>query len=389
MNENPFKLGLLDLPESPDLGIRNLSGVFRHTTNSYKFYWFLAILEAVKNDYQQISFDLLTAEMLAQIWFPVHYFKLDFGQTDQLSALARELQYSTDLAINAEREEVRDAALALCLKNKRFKKSFSDKQRYVPTRFLMPWFQSDLKGLNDYLRDRLIISLANESFKTSETSLYKFIQTEHLKGIEISDPWMNYLKKNFRIVRAFVLWHLLTWMQARNPHVPNLPEKLFPPQSRDLKIARKYWDLALTQKYEWHCPYSDQRIIVKNYSLDHFLPWSFVCHDQIWNLIPIPKSVNSSKSDALPDLNTYLPAFVGLQYQALKINLNQKTTSKAIEDYTDLFHCSVDTLKTLTFFDFEAKLKETIQPLEQIAANMGFQRHWIYLNHDLNTKFDK
>ena len=72
MKESQFRLGLLDLPESPDLGVRHLSGIFRHTTNSYKYYWFLAILEAVKNGFDRISLDLLTAEMIAQVWYPVH-----------------------------------------------------------------------------------------------------------------------------------------------------------------------------------------------------------------------------------------------------------------------------------------------------------------------------
>jgi hypothetical protein len=38
----------------------------------------------------------------------------------------------------------------------------------------------------------------------------------------------------------------------------------------------------------------------KDISLDHYVPWSFVVHDQLWNLIPTTKSVNSKKSDLLP-----------------------------------------------------------------------------------------
>lgn len=50
-----FAKDLLNLPESPDLGIRHLAGVFRHTTNAYKYYWLLALLEAVKNGMDTVS----------------------------------------------------------------------------------------------------------------------------------------------------------------------------------------------------------------------------------------------------------------------------------------------------------------------------------------------
>ncbi|MFO7585650.1 MAG: HNH endonuclease domain-containing protein [Anaerolineales bacterium] len=41
------------------------------------------------------------------------------------------------------------------------------------------------------------------------------------------------------------------------------------------------------------------------YSLDHFLPWRYVAHDLLWNILPASKSVNSSKSDSLPHLPRY------------------------------------------------------------------------------------
>lgn len=34
--------------------------------------------------------------------------------------------------------------------------------------------------------------------------------------------------------------------------------------------------------------------------LDHVLPWSFVAHHQLWNLVPCEPALNSRKSDSLP-----------------------------------------------------------------------------------------
>ena len=59
-----------------------------------------------------------------------------------------------------------------------------------------------------------------------------------------------------------------------------------------------------------------------SYSLDHFLPWKFVLHDQLWNPIPVSRSANSSKSDSLPSLR-YLEPFVETQCLGLAVARGQ------------------------------------------------------------------
>lgn len=382
MTDNPFQLGLLDLPESSDLGIRYLSGVFRHTTNSYKFYWFLAILEAVKNNLEEVSLDLLTAEMVAQVWYPVHYFRLNFGKLDRLGQLAVQLKEKGHLSIQAKREEIRDAALRLKLQDTAFKQDFVNLQRYVPTRFLSPWFSTELKGIEKDPRTQAIKTQAEHHFGSQQAPLYQFIERPHFKGIEFHADWLNYLFTNFRIVRGFVLWHLLDYLQQRNPTVPNLPEKLFPPQARDMGTARKYWQWVLKHSASdsLRCPYSHAALPEKAFSLDHFIPWSFVCHDQLWNLIPVTSSVNSAKSDALPSLTAYLNPFVRLQFDALQAFLNTAPAKQWnwVEDYNQLLRSDTDTLRNMELASFESALSDTLIPLEQIAANMGFRRNWVF-----------
>uniref|UniRef100_UPI0040483A9D HNH endonuclease domain-containing protein n=1 Tax=Mariniflexile sp. TaxID=1979402 RepID=UPI0040483A9D len=48
------------------------------------------------------------------------------------------------------------------------------------------------------------------------------------------------------------------------------------------------------------CIYTGEKLIKGNYAVEHFIPYSFVSHDLIWNLIPADKSFNSSKSNRLP-----------------------------------------------------------------------------------------
>ncbi len=75
-------------------------------------------------------------------------------------------------------------------------------------------------------------------------------------------------------------------MQKRNPNTPEIARKLFMPSKRDsLKSQTNYWSQVLTHQ-QLRCIYSGQPLTPQRFSLDHYLPWSFVAHDQLWNLIP-------------------------------------------------------------------------------------------------------
>lgn len=57
---------MITLPYSPKLNISALAAVFDETTNAYKYYWFLAILDLIREGWEDvIPFNRLVAYMLA------------------------------------------------------------------------------------------------------------------------------------------------------------------------------------------------------------------------------------------------------------------------------------------------------------------------------------
>lgn len=65
------------LPESNTINVAALSAVFTDTTNSCKFYWFLAILDSLREDGNpRMAMRALSLRMLASVWYPLDYFKL-------------------------------------------------------------------------------------------------------------------------------------------------------------------------------------------------------------------------------------------------------------------------------------------------------------------------
>ena len=163
----------------------------------------------------------------------------------------------------------------------------------------------------------------------------------------------------------------------RNPNVPNIPNKLIKKEERSsLLEQRKFWNTAINNGLEVRCIYTDKLLAVREYELDHFIPWSFVSHDLLWNLMPTDASINSSKSNKLPDLELYLPKLAEVHQAALRINLKIGRQNKLMEDYLSLGRTPQD----IALMDREHLLDcffQTFTPMTQIAHNMGFES-WRY-----------
>ena len=117
-------------------------------------------------------------------------------------------------------------------------------------------------------------------------------------------------------------------------------------------------------------------------SIDHFVPWSYVASDELWNLIPTKKSINSSKSNSLPDWDTYFSRLAHAEYDAYLFTGSDERATALFE------RCAKENLnneevrhrlylKGQTEPHFTNQLEELLLPIYESARNMGF-RKWIY-----------
>ena len=186
--------------------------------------------------------------------------------------------------------------------------------------------------------------------------------------IKVNPEWKDYLSANAKVLRDFCYWNLSLFLQAKNPNVPDIPNKLIKPAERnDLTKQRiKFWNLVVNELGSVRCIYTNKELKIGGYELDHFIPYNFVSHDLIWNLVPIYPSYNSIKSDKLPSIDKHFEKFFDLQKKALRIIKAETPNNKFLEDYLTIFP---DLEKNFT----KDRFKETIQPLITIAANNGFE----------------
>jgi hypothetical protein len=367
------------LPHSSKLSVEHLAASFNNVTNSYKFYWFLAILEHIReNQSPIISLDALLARMVADVWYPTNYFRLSFGKQDRLGQIAVRVGGQAGLPMDAGKCEVIQVVTDYLAEGTSLARDITSLGQYVPFRFLRPFFTPHLRGLQDWKVNAAIAERAEQTFADPDNPcLYRFV-SEPTIGIEIQPDWFEYLNRHLPILSGFCLWHLVNYAQKNNPNVPNVSNKLFEPEQRDLKQARAFWNLAFDRLGALSCIYSGQMMQKGNFSLDHFLPWRFVAHDLLWNIIPTPKIVNSAKSDNLPDLTRHFDSFARLQYEALQA-VAAPQRARLLEDYTLLLRAgSVAEIPSLSFDVFWTVLHDAIAPQMQIAVNMGFNPQWSY-----------
>ena len=351
-----------------------LGQVFNDTTNSYKLFWFLSILSLLKRSEEpSFRFVDIFIGMAVAAWHPVCLFRLSLGRQDKLQEVILDFHKQSGLPLNAPPEAIRkfvSGSADALMKLEYFK-------RYVPTRFLTPWFADKLRGeRDDIVRTREIQVMAKESQKTPFASLYYFDGA--LDSIRLNDSWRSFLLENLGIVQTFAEYHLALYLQARNPNVPGVVNKLCAPTMRQLTAARDFWrfvrsDFEKAGKTAQFKDIYSERQLTDSFSIDHFLPWSFVVHDLLWNLTPVEPVTNSSKNDVLPDLDLYLPRLATLHFSAIDV---ARKRPKFLEDYTDCFKQDVESLLALGETGFILKYREILVPQAQIAMNQGFQSGW-------------
>lgn len=380
---------MYNLPSSNSLNISALSGLFNNTTNSYKYLYFLSLLDILKRKNFQsslfITFREIIIEMLANAWFPHNYFKLSFGKQDQiankLDALNLDISKPILKFTDSDKKLLRET-----INNQNIDDIINYISRYVSYRLIRTFFTEETRGLKDYDVNPKIINLTNHQFDIKKP-LYCFNSQEqkNCTAIILNDDWVKYLQENLNIVRGWASWEFLKYMQQKNPNVPNIVNKLFMPQKRDsLNKQTQYWKTILTHK-EIKCIYSNITLDKNHISLDHYLPWSFVAHDLLWNLIPTTQAVNSSKSNNIPSLQ-YLDKFIQLQHLGLTVShQNQdylkKKTKISWEKYTESYVADlrINQADDLLNLDILANsYKQNVKSLISLATNQGFSANWLY-----------
>lgn len=359
-----------DLPESKKIDINKLGRLFDNMSESYKLFWFQAIVESVINGKNILIFDDLINDMIASGWYMVSEYKLNLGPSDTMEKMI--LQAFTKFGIKSS--ESHDRIIEV-LNNKidpellEMKKILSNN---VPYRLQAPYLD-DIKGTKWNKGPKKLA----EQINNHDGLIYKFIEIKDLdSAIIINDDFMDYIHNNYEIVSGWIRFKMIEYLQKRNPSVPGIIYKIDPPRERNLEQVKRYWR-QMIEYAEIRDIYSDSDLRNVPLSIDHFVPWSYVAHDEFWNLTPTTKSINSSKSNNLPNWGRYADKLCDLQYKAFQISRSNDDLKELFNKCLDKYVNDSNIKNTLYKIDqskeeFTGHLKDVVEPVYMAAKNLGF-----------------
>ena len=361
----------MQLPYDEELNIEYLARLFDNTSECYKFFWFKAIIDKVVQGNQSLTYGELVDSMIADAWYMVNEYRLNLGPKDTLEILVKLIKRNYPDLKSCEKKSV----LVDFIKSIDDKEIVSKKKILtynVPYRLQAP-FMKEVNGNAWKVGQGNLIEKINQE----KYLMYYFGPLQGLETkIIFQDSWMKYIIKNQEIIRGWLEYKMILYLQRRNPSVPGIADKIYPPQERKLDKVKKYWKMILTVEPVVEI-YGDNPLTGDDISIDHFVPWSYVAHDEMWNLNPTTKSINSAKSNKLPDWDRYFSKLVKQEYQSYCLLWRYTQVHKEF-DRCAKEHINSEEVRYriyregLSKSEFADELKRVLSPVYQAAQNCGF-----------------
>lgn len=371
----------MQLPYSEELNIGYLSKLFENTTNCYKFFWFQAILRKMDGVRSRFTFDELINEMIADAWYMVTEYHLRLGPlgiTDNLEEVVKYIHEKYGFAPAEKREKILEFLQEV--EDKRIIKYKSDLTLNVPYRLQVPFYDEINIARSMWNGSKkILISEINRQKRL----IYYFARISGLRTIiEVDEVWAEYLLKHKEILKGWTQLKLIQYLQNKNPSVPGIADKIEAPISRDIERVRKYWKLIIQIDPSLREIYGDILLKDEKISVDHFVPWQYVAHDELWNLHPTIKSINSSKSNSLPSWKLYFNSLGKLEYRAYELKNQNETLAREFQKIAP-YHLNNQQIRNQLYAEgldknsFIERLEHVVKPVYESAQMSGF-REWVY-----------
>jgi hypothetical protein len=107
-----------------------------------------------------------------------------------------------------------------------------------------------------------------------------------------------------------------------------------------------------------------------------------VAHDELWNLHPTTRSINSSKSNSLPSWKKYFEPLGELEYRAYRMQSEYALIAQEFNKIAT-YHLNNQEIRNKLYADgldrnsFIGRLEHVIKPVYESAQILGF-KEWVY-----------
>ena len=175
----------------------------------------------------------------------------------------------------------------------------------------------------------------------------------------VQTPVIEFFHRYQGILRQLTLYQWTLWLENIN-NSPKLASKVSLEKEPERKRLNPF--LKILSPSQDRCFYCQTTLVTTRVHVDHFVPWSYIFEDSLWNLVLTCESCNLSKNNVLP----------ARKYLANLIERNKSIVGDPSSSlHNELFH-SVLTFPGNSQVSFVAGMKRLFQG----ALDDGFIGNW-------------
>lgn len=366
------------------LDIEGFSRMMNNPTCCYKFYWLEAIVQLISQNKKEATYDEIINEMIANAWYSVVEFHVHLSGIlgngeikDGLEKAVLNLHKLSGLQSNASKVEIKNKILEFDRELKNDKMVLT---KNVPYKALSGFANRGAESINLNSSAGIMMEYYNRLNRKDRALPYTFGTQNGLeRKIVFHDSWIRMIQDNTVSILGWIQYEKVRWLQNHNPEVPGLVYKLAPldEKMRKLVHVRNLWQgvLEITDMVD---VFKDELIRKEAYAVDHFIPWSFVMNDELWNLMPMDSSLNSAKSNKLPQWEKFFGRFAGNQFTMYEL-VHEKPGIRKLYD-----HCYRNNLHSIwasqelyrkgnSKDEFYGILEKNMRPVYDSARRQGYE----------------
>jgi hypothetical protein len=262
---------------------RSLSGNSHHTT-TYKYAFFKSLLDNVFNvDLQTklLPYENLASRFTEIYWNLVLYFHL-----------RQEIKTSHHEYTSVEKE-----LFTFCQK---YKFNYEDKHCIFPFESLRPDLQLEIiKNIKRQMMKNVVAAFCGDT----DDQFYHFNKQDKNGGIFLNPDVYNALVKYKSVFEKQNYYEWIKYLEKANLEEDSyaLANKLDASTERQNLAPYRKILIEFNQTRCFYCGKPLHDNTEKASPVDHFIPWSFVKDDKLWNFVLACPHCNSAKSNVVPD----------------------------------------------------------------------------------------